>query len=284
MKTKSLYLLVTVLVFDCSTQKEKIEKTELDYRVEALRDLTNVIVVFKDLKPKPSHSIITYSLLDSISNNKDSTNSELNKLARNPYRYGLMIQDFLTMFSLYDSSNMIKRLENIKEFKDHGMVDYLLSIEYQKIGRLDESFLSIEKAIQLNPYLEGYYEQKASVLFEQKKYDELLKTYDKIVGFTSEKWDYHYRKYLVLMITGNANKARVELSAAIDNLIEFKKSNESQYLDLDFKERTKGLGSYYAERAKVNFDEGKIVDGCDDLRNAELNEFEPGVELINRCK
>lgn len=51
MKTKSLYLLVTVLVFDCSMQKEKIEKTELDYRVEALRDLTNVIVVFKDLNP-----------------------------------------------------------------------------------------------------------------------------------------------------------------------------------------------------------------------------------------
>ncbi len=279
MKAKSLYLVFYLIISSCSTREEKNTKDQTYYRVEALKDLIKTIEVFKDLKSKPVQSVITYFSSDSTNFNPDSVDFELTRLAQNPYRYNLVVQNYLFMFSLYDSLEVIRRLESIKKFRDHGMIDYLLSIKYQEIDRMNESLTCIEQAIKLNPYIEGYFEQKASLLFRQKKYDQLLKVYDEIISFTNVKWIYHYQKYLVHMITGNAKKAKIEISTAIGGLIEFKKSPRYQELD----EQTRDLGMYFTERAKINFEEGKIVDGCDDLRNAKMNDFEPDVELSNKC-
>lgn len=274
-----LTILLLILI---SCQSEPKTKSKTDYRVEALKEFFEVTEVLRDLKPTSDPSrLFTFSFDSVAKSHPDSLHVELVKVSANAHRYKLLIQNFTYLtVAFYDSSAVIKKLENLKG-KTSGIVEYLLSIEYEKSNDNDKSFANIEKAIQLNPYIENYFEQKASLLFTQKKYNETLKEYDNIINLTSEKWEYHYRKFLLLMGAGDKDKALNEISSAINQLTEFKASIKSE--DLEVSEKIRELGSYYADRARVYFDTGKTKEGCQDLENARQNNFEPDAELQSNC-
>jgi len=279
------YLYLTIIfLFSCSIQSDNRGKSKTEYRVETIEDLIRITeILIKDLKPKSTPLSFTY--FQSNNNEKyssDSVKSELIKISDNTYKYNKIIQNQVGVISYYDSKDVIKILEGMKQYESNGMVNYILSLEYKKNKNLGKSLLNIEEAINLNPFIESYYEQKAIILFSQKKYKESLTEYDKILKFTNQKWNYHYHKYLVLRISGNIEASIIELSSAIISLTKFKESNNSN--DIEFYEKTRELGSYYSDRAELNFELGKIEQGCLDLRNAQLNNYEVNNALQIKCK
>jgi len=76
-----------------------------------------------------------------------------------------------SLLSFFRQTDLIQTLEHSERYNEHGAAYFLLSQIYQRKKNTTKAASYIDEAIQRNPFVETFYEQKASILYERKEFD-----------------------------------------------------------------------------------------------------------------